>query len=172
VRTTEYWVRCLPPDMPGLQWTSSPEAGVRTPGYYLVGNLYPGLVPGGGGGYALVLDSNGVPVWYARSPLPLGAGNVESPLPGTMSFLPFSDVGDGYFDMIQLSPANTTQVPTVSAATEYATNLHEIVREKNGNFLVLGDPFMTNVDLTGLTLLSGGSTVPGGTGETIYNCAI
>ena len=60
--TAEYWVRCLPHDFPQLQWTPHPGAGTPAPGYYLVGTS----VPTTSGCYAMVLDRNGVPVWYAR----------------------------------------------------------------------------------------------------------
>src|ERR1039457_4836425 len=59
--TEEYWIRCLPHDFPRLQMTLHPEAGSPTPGYYLVGIAN---VPPGRAGTALILDGNGVPIWY------------------------------------------------------------------------------------------------------------
>ena len=67
-KSAEYWVRCLPPDFPALTVTPHPENGNATPGWYLLGN---NIVPSGGTTYAMILDTNGTPVWYKRtSPAP------------------------------------------------------------------------------------------------------
>ena len=81
--TVEYWVRCLPPDFPLLQWTPHPEAGAITPGYYMVGTDEPTT----SGCYAMVLDGNGVPVWYAQALPALGwcVFDVDSVVPGAIS---------------------------------------------------------------------------------------
>jgi hypothetical protein len=39
--TTEYWVRCLPPDFPLPVLVTNADAGAPTPGYYLIGNETP-----------------------------------------------------------------------------------------------------------------------------------
>jgi len=67
-----YWIRCLPHDFPVLDITGSASAD---PGYYLTGNLT-GATNGSSSTYAMVLDSNGTPVWYQKAPG--GAVNVEA----------------------------------------------------------------------------------------------
>ena len=59
--TDEYWVRCLPADFPLL---TTEKTGAVAPGYYLLENG----VAGGSGRFVMILDTNGVPVWYRRVP--------------------------------------------------------------------------------------------------------
>jgi hypothetical protein len=63
--TTSYWIRCLPSDFPALTVTmlGNPRRA---------GNLGSA---NGSGTYAMILDSNGTPVWYQRTS-GLGAINV------------------------------------------------------------------------------------------------
>jgi hypothetical protein len=164
--TTEYWVRCLPPDLPGLSWSPHPEKGSPPAGYYLIGNLYP---PKGSGGYALVLDGHGVPVWYARAPGNFGAATVDSLRPGSVSFCPFSPSTMECFELRQLSPLKTTTL----APTGIEENLHELILLPNGNYLVLADPIKTGVDLTGLELpLPDGGKEALGPGSNIQDCEV
>ena len=76
--TTQYWVRCLPPDFPTLRVNQAgPASPGWTPGYYFTGNI----TSTNGAYYAMVLDGNGVPVWYQKVPTGAaglaGAINVE-----------------------------------------------------------------------------------------------
>jgi hypothetical protein len=57
----QYWARCLPADFPLL--TVDRTAPVAA-GYYLMENG----VAGGSGRFVMILDANGVPVWYRRVP--------------------------------------------------------------------------------------------------------
>jgi hypothetical protein len=169
--SAEYWVRCLPDDVPSFSWVPHTNSGTTLPGYYLVGNLYP---PAKTGGYALVLDSHGVPVWYQRAPNLYGAGNVDSIAPGWVSFLPFISAGIGSFGVTNLGSLMTTMVPAQpTEVMEYATNLHELKLLANGDYLVIGQPYTAGVDLTGLevTLASGEEQPYQGT-TTIQDCAI
>jgi hypothetical protein len=81
--STAYWVRCLPHDFPTMTWEPHPEAGAPPPGYYLVGNV----LAAESGGYAMVLDVHGVPVWYAPMGAGLGAMDVDSLAAGEISFV-------------------------------------------------------------------------------------
>jgi hypothetical protein len=146
--TNEYWVRCLPHDMPELTWTPHPGAGTPSPGYYLTGNWF--QPPTGTGGYALVLDSDGVPVWYERMPSPLGVSTVDTLVPGSLSYFPMDNLGLGPFVMQTLSPAKTsTLAPT---GDENVLSNHELRLLPNGDYLVFYDPLKYGVDLTGLTI--------------------
>jgi hypothetical protein len=163
--TTEYWVRCLPPDFPQLNWVAHIEVGVPPPGYYMVGNWFP---PVGGGGYAMMLNGNGVPVWYFRGPTGFGASDVDNVVKGAVSFILFSPTVGKSFEIHQLSPLSTT----VLAPTGYATDLHEL-RLLRGNYLVFSDPLTFGVDLTGLRLpLDGGAEETLGPDSVIEDCAV
>ena len=67
-----------------MAMTPHAEAGAPPPGYY-VGNLHPLT---GAQGYAMLLDGNGVPVWYFLQPTGLGVCDVDSIVKGTISFIP------------------------------------------------------------------------------------
>jgi len=139
--TTEYWVRCLPHDFPPMMWTPHTEAGQPPPGYYLVGNWW---VPTGGqiGGYAIVLDTHGVPVWYLRMPGTLGVANVDSLAPESVAYFPYP-VG-GAFDTRALAPLMTT---TVVPAGQEASN-HELRLLPSGDYLTFTTPLTSGVDLS------------------------
>ncbi len=163
---SEYWVRCLPHDMPPMAWNPHPGATGPTHGYYLLGNLFP---PKGGAGYALVLDGNGVPVWYAKAPPAYGAGNVDSLFPGIVSFIPFSPTATQPFELRQLNPPTTTPI----APDGYAINLHELRALAGGNYLAIANPLKFGVDLTGLSIaLLNGAIQELGPNSTIQDCAI
>jgi hypothetical protein len=139
--TTEYWIRCLPHDFPPMLWTPHTEAGLPPPGYYIVGNWW---IPTSGliGGYAIVLDGNGVPVWYLRMPGTLGVANVDSLAPDSVAYFPYP-VG-GAFDTRVLTPLMTT---TVVPAGQEASN-HELRLLPSGDYLAFTTPLTYGVNLS------------------------
>ncbi len=160
----EYWVRCLPHDFPILQWEPHPEAGAPAPGYYLVGTNWPQL---GHESYAMVLDPNGVPVWYYTEPQGVGVYDVESlaknqiAFVGSPSMLPW--------ELHQLSPSRTTGVGTGGTFLDD----HELLRLPNGNYLFYTIPIRTGFDLTGIELgLPDGGIDKLGKNEPIASCKI
>jgi Arylsulfotransferase (ASST) len=161
--TKEYWVRCLPHDFPHLTWTPHPEAGAPTPGYYLLGTY---SAPAGEAGYAMVLDSHGVPVWYDALPDKIGMLNVDTQVSGTISFIRFPSSAP--YEIHRLSPASITNVGTPDL-----DDVHDLRALDGGNFLVFSSPYVDGVDLTGLTatLPDGGSEVLG-PNEKIAGCQI
>lgn len=167
VATTEYWVRCLPHDFPKLEMTVHAEAGAAPPGYYLLGNLEPATPTGG---YAMVLDGNGVPVWYQAAPSGLGVVDVDDVVSGAISFMPYSATAVESFGIHQLSPLLTTTV----SPTGYVTDEHELRLLPNGDYLVLSYPLTSGVDLTGLgiTLAGDGGVESLGPNSTIEDCAV
>jgi hypothetical protein len=166
--TTEYWVRCLPHDFPQLAMSAHPEAGAPPAGYYLVGNLMANV----SAGYAMVLNGDGVPVWYYALPTGLGVLDVDDVVGGgAISFVPYSATAIEDFEVRQLSPASTATI----AATGYATDTHELRVLPNGNYLVLSYPFTSGVDLTGLSIaptVDGGAPAVLGPDSTIQDCAV
>jgi hypothetical protein len=157
--TTEYWVRCLPPDFPQLVMTHHPEAGTPTPGYYLVGTV---TAPDGGSAYAIVLDGEGVPVWFYTEEGSLGMYDVDNLLAGTISFDPFvvprSGPVDEHFELHDLVSSVTSDV----MAKGEPLDIHELrVLPDGGGYLVLVDPLMTGVDLTGLAGYGADASVNG-----------
>ncbi len=164
--TTEYWIRCLPHDFPPLAWTTHAKEGTPPPGYYLVGNLEPLAA---GVGYAIVLDSNGVPVWYAAGPAGIGVSTVDEVAPGAIAFTPFDLITSEPFFIRQLAPPATTTL----LANGYVLDFHEIRALANGDYLVFSYPFRYGVDLTGLKLpLPDGGGAPLGKSEIIQDCTI
>jgi hypothetical protein len=148
--TTEYWVRCLPHDFQSMEMVKHPGVGSATPGYYLMGDEQ--APPTGAPAFAMVVDSNGVPVWYYAQPRKglfepsTGVFNVDSVVPGTLSFIGWPSVlFSSPFEIHRLSPLETTYV----SATGLALDPHELRLLSNGDFLMFTDQVETGIDLTG-----------------------
>jgi hypothetical protein len=158
--TTEYWVRCLPHDFPVLQWTLHPEAGVPTPGYYLLGNA---VVHSGESSYAMVLNPNGVPVWYYGATSAVGVYNVDSVVSGAISFLPSGP--QPVYEIHYLNPLST-------AFLSYS-DIHELRALPNGDYLVLRGATALGIDLTGLQAVEPDGGVDSlGSNERIITCDV
>ncbi len=152
--TTDYWVRCLPPDFPVLGMTAYPEAGTPTPGYYVTGNA--GFIPPEAG-YAMILNGDGVPVWYRAMGPGLAAGDVEPIGDGGVSFLPVTfptPYNPIYpFEVEQLSPlATTTIAPNGYGPAGYESDEHELRLLPNGHYLTFTSNLAGPFDLTGVVI--------------------
>jgi Arylsulfotransferase (ASST) len=159
--TTQYWVRCLPRDFPTLQMTPHPAAGRPTPAYYLVGNA---TVLPGASGYAMVLDTNGVPVWYHQ--IPLGVFNVDDVPTGEISFI--GAPVEAPYEVHELRPWTMTYVTTAGLPPDE----HELQVLPNGNFLVFAQG-VEKWDLSGYTVaLPDGGVESFGPDENIVPCNI
>ncbi len=163
----QYWVRCLPPTFPPIAMTPHPDVGTPTPGYYLVGNY---LAPPAGECYAMVLDGNGVPVWYESTES--AAFDVDSLAGGAISYSVFPPsppaVGDFQIDLV----AGTTSYVEPPGAP---LDPHELRLLPNGDYLVLANPLSTDVDLSGLESFGASENVLGcliqevdGTGAAVW----
>ncbi len=154
---SEYWVRCLPHDFPPITVTRHPESGSPTPGWYLASSTInaPGVA-----GYAMVLDTNGTPVWYRKS-APGSVSDVQLLPNDTIGYESFTGVtGYGYnssdaYNLFQLDTHQTTQVRTVGTPTD----LHEFLQLPNGDRIIDSYPFKSGVDLTGLQDYGPNSTI-------------
>ncbi len=155
----DYWVRCLPADFVPIQMTKHPENGVATPGYYLVGNQLAHV--SAAAGYAIVLDANGVPVWYVRQKADSGVAGVDTVIPNAISFFPDPPMPDA-IEFHALSPLKTTYLNPPHFSR------HEFLPLPNGHFLALTFYFHAGIDLTGMKVDEPGKgTVTLGANETI-----
>ncbi len=162
---TEYWIRCLPHDFPVLQVneaaTSDPE---WSPGWYVTGNI---TASSSSGYYAMVLDGDGVPVWYQKDPT--GAGNAEAlpdaSNPGatpddTIAWAPNLGPGVGAGingDADKLFNLNSGATSQLVAPT-YPTDPHELFQDSQGNRWVISTPLKSGVDLSSLQPNASGQT--------------
>src|ERR1700722_19835761 len=153
----EYWIRCFPPDSPQIQWTPRASGCSRAPGYYLFGTMNPAP---GVGGYAMVLDTNGVPVWYRDNGAPVY--DVETLRTGDISFAT-------PWQIDQLGPPETGYLKAFGTTPDE----HELRALPNGDYLVLSSVTQTGVDLTGLTLpLPDGGVLAYGKNQSIVACDV
>ncbi len=162
-QAARYWIRCLPHDFPAVNVTRHPTVGSPTPGWYLTANL-----AGTTTSYAMILDTNGTPVWYKHSAVGV-AQDVDSFAKNTVTFAsaPASGFGrdpNGGFDVYNLETNQITgRIKTVNAPTDF----HELRMLPNGNRLLLSYPLKHGVDLTGLT-----ATPMPGPNSTIADCEV
>ncbi|MDQ1379725.1 MAG: hypothetical protein QOJ71_444, partial [Actinomycetota bacterium] len=161
-QSARYWVRCLPHDFPPVHVALHPESGSPTPGWYVTANI----PVSGTNSYAMILDTNGTPVWYKR-PSEGIALNVTPLGRNTLAFMSsagaFSTDPNGKFDIFNLEKRQTSQLRTVGVPTD----LHEFRRLPNGNTLLLSYPLKSGVDLTGLQ-----ATPTPGPNSTIADCEV
>ena len=138
----EYWVRCLPPDFPRV---SVSRPGEPEPGYYLLNN------GSGVRNYGIILDSNGVPVWY-RKAAPAAAPGAHVPEPrglqrlsdGTLAWIQTQGFAFGIDPLVTFErfTPDGTQLLGPSVGDPFVTNHHELhERLDNGNFLLTAMPF-------------------------------
>jgi hypothetical protein len=137
---TQYWIRCLPHDFP-LITVNKP--GNPSPGWYLTSNL---LGSSQAAPYAMILDNNGTPVWYA--PTPGAAMNVELLPNNTLAWAPLSGPGVGAdpntaYSLYQLDTQTTQLQPTPIRPMDP----HELLQLSNGNRMLIATPLKTGVTL-------------------------
>jgi hypothetical protein len=153
---SEYWIRCLPSDFPGLRTDLHSAAGTPTPGYYLVGNS------GDPPGYAILLNGNGVPIWYAENEM-AGVDDVDDVVGGAISY--FSTWLTAPASIVHLNPLETSHV--APNGTELDT--HELRVLPNGHYLAFSYVVVPGVNLTGIPNLS---MPKGGPDSNMTDCKI
>jgi hypothetical protein len=148
-----YHVRCLPPDFPAWEYERllPPHHGL-----YIV---TPAL-GAGAKAYAVVFDYHGVPVWwYGSNPGPIDAKFVaEDGSPTRIAWWGQFSGADGY----RIRELDGTVVHTVSAVSG-STDIHELQREPNGDYLVTSYQPRDHVDL---------SAFGGGPDETVVDAVV
>ena len=131
-----YRIRCLPSDFPDWRTRrySTPEAG-----WYLV---TPNKTEGAG--YAVIFDSNGVPVWWMRrTPAPFAADLLPNGNLVWTNYVALSPVSDRFVEWT-LGGRSRRSFGTVGPST----NQHDFQLLPNGNALLLTYPARDGVDLS------------------------
>ncbi len=152
--STQYWIRCLPPDFPVLNVTE--PNGPPPPGWYLTGNAIPSRsVPDSP--YAIILDSNGTPVWWRAGGHPgFAGGNLKLFSNDTLTWWT-----DGNYMLFNL---NTQSFNSVTANGGISTDPHDILQLPNGDYYIISQLHLTN----GVNL----SAIGDGTNQTISDCQV
>ena len=159
-----YWLRCLPHDFPVVDFADHVNAGTRTPGYYLMGDVFPAATAGESG-FAMILDTHGTPIWYQRVSTTAGAFNIDWQPNGTLSYV--KTLGDYGTDptatyvMQRFDPWTTTTVTAVNGPIDE----HELHLLPDGDVMVFSYILASGVDLTGLGSFGASETVADCTAE-------
>ena len=154
--TQQYWIRCLPHDFPLVTASAYPAVGSPTAGWYLIGSLF---LTAGSGPYAMIVDANGTPIWYHRMASGQGNPTIVEPLPDSavgITTTSSPSIGTLY----HLNTWTTQAISTVGIPLDN----HELRLLPNGDFMLLSNPKLTGVNLTGLTNY--------GPNSTILDCAV
>lgn len=132
----EYWIRCLPPDFPRV---SVDRPGDPEPGWYLLNNG-----TSNDARFGIILDTNGVPVWYRRGlpgREPRGLQLLED---GSLTWFQaagfaFGRDANNRFERFNLdgSPVGGNPIGEYGVPGPDATNHHELLPLENGNFLTI-----------------------------------
>jgi Arylsulfotransferase (ASST) len=132
----QFWIRCLPHDFPQLAVT---KARPTPAGWYLTGNI----LSSGGGAYAMVLDSNGTPVWYQN----VSGSFVFNTTPLADGTIAWISSGDPGFEDYNLKTQTARWL-----TGPLGTDVHELEEMSNGDLMMLSYVPKPNVDLTSLGL--------------------
>ena len=138
--TAQYWIRCLPANFPDITVN---KPGNPSPGWYTTSNI---TAANGDGAYAMVLDGNGTPVWFASTPGV--AVNVEALPNNTLTWAPLTGPGLGTdpFGAFWLYPLNT-EATQLQRATLPPTDPHELLQMSNGDRLMIASPLRAVNDI-------------------------
>ena len=149
--TQQYWIRCLPHDFPLVTASAYPAVGRPTAGWYLIGSLF---LTAGSGPYAMIVDANGTPIWYHRMASGQGNPTIVEPLPDSavgITTTSSPSIGTLY----HLNTWTTQAISTVGIPLDN----HELRLLPNGDFMLLSNPKLTGVNLTGLNNYGSNSTM-------------
>ncbi|MBV8951508.1 MAG: aryl-sulfate sulfotransferase [Actinobacteria bacterium] len=168
--SAQYWIRCLPHDFPPITATRS-GAG-PSPGWYVASVSISPQDPQYGF-YAMVLDSNGTPVWYKK-----GSPDTVNLTPfghDSLAFMPSAPLfgygtdPNGAFDLYDLDTSATTPQQMLRTASG-PTDLHELFEAPDGSHFMASYELRSGVDLTGLPGV--GTYLPPGPNSTIADCVV
>lgn len=151
--TTQYWIRCLPHDFPTLTVNRS---GATSPGWYVTSTLSSG--PGGYGLYAMILDSNGTPVWY----MPTNGAAIDFKVlrDDTLSWGPMNGPGVGATKASWTLYDLDAQTTTALTPPIQPSDPHELLPLANGNYMSIASPVISGVpDLPAGDTAAGGNVI-------------
>ncbi|HEV1996832.1 MAG TPA: aryl-sulfate sulfotransferase, partial [Candidatus Dormibacteraeota bacterium] len=137
-----YWIRCLPNDFP--KYTINKANPVPDVGY-MTGTIgYPGF-----GAYAMILDGNGTPVWYQRSPG--GALDVQELGDGTLGWTLADGSGVGTDPVMTVKRFNLDTLATDGVPVPVASkDIHEFKQFADGSRILVSSPLRSGIDLSAL----------------------
>jgi Arylsulfotransferase (ASST) len=145
-----YWIRCLPRDFPPIT-ANETAAGVTAglSGYYFTGSITTPAVPpwpvAYPTAYAMILDTNGTPVWYqpANYGSAVGATNVELLPNDTVAWSPLNGPGVGATPGVGYRLFNLdTQTTLPQPSPVQPPDLHELLQLPNGDRMELATPLV------------------------------
>jgi hypothetical protein len=143
--TVAYHVRCLPGDFP--PFTTS-VTGATQAQYYIVAAYNANASPAVG--YTIIVDSNGVPVWWLKSP----AGNrvwVATLFADGNIGETTGNPSDPNAALGGLEVSLTGQTVASINSPDHPTNdIHEILRLASGNYIIVAYPKTSGVDLSSI----------------------
>jgi hypothetical protein len=135
----QYWIRCLPHDFPPI--TATKTGAGPSPGYYFTGTII--ASPTYPTEYAMILDTNGTPVWYQSAVYGshAGASNVQLLPNDTVAWSPVNGPGVGAtpglgYQLFNLDTQTTQQQPSPVQPPD----LHELLQLPNGDRMELATP--------------------------------
>ncbi|HZE17253.1 MAG TPA: aryl-sulfate sulfotransferase [Mycobacterium sp.] len=140
--TSQYWIRCLPPDFPALAVNPAGTASAEwSPGYYLTGNL---TARNNGTHYAMILNGNGTPVWYQAGPNN-GIYNLEVLPNGNLAWAAAA-AGTTAYASFNLATQTLSQLPAAIPNTDE----HDLFPLPNGDRMMLSSVVTSGHDLSTL----------------------
>jgi hypothetical protein len=122
--TEQYWARCLPADFPRL---TVKKTGPVAPGYYLMEDG----VASAAGRFVMILDTNGVPVWYRRVPPSIDFKLLPD---GNLAWMNFvrANFNRDLTKRYEEHTLDGTLVRTIGAGPTLATDYHDMVPLTDG----------------------------------------
>jgi hypothetical protein len=135
-RSRTYRVRCLPGDFP--RWRVRRNGTPQADWYLVTPNI------GGGGGYGIVFDSHGVPVWWIRtSPAPFGMDLLRNGHFVWTNYVALSPNADRFGERTL-----DGRLVRTYGVVGGSTNQHDLEFLPNGHALVIAYPHRDGVDLS------------------------
>jgi len=140
-RWSTYHVRCLPLDFPTY---AAQRTGRTQAQWYVVAPFGGAPPPGTSTNYVAIFDNEGVPMWWYRAPYqPVDAKLLRD---GSIGWLQYNETEalQGGADVYRLDGTKVRHVDTVGGGADH----HELLRLRNGNYLIARYPRQSGVDLT------------------------
>jgi Arylsulfotransferase (ASST) len=154
--TESHFVRCLPGDFP--TWTYERTSRPHQP-YYLFGSL---VAPGSAPAYVILVDDNGVPVWWLKDTSAPSVVDAKILSGGTIAWSryfggTFSTNPSSAYEIRRLDGSLVRQATTTGSATDS----HDLQELPNGDLLLVTYVPRDHVDISSLGGPSDATVVDG-----------